>query len=88
MIIESTAHLTDRPSKVARSETAQHRGCVADRPTVHFATLIDYREFHAAFLDIDDRVCGIALGEDGLLLAELSNLSRNPNGFEIHLRTE
>ena len=53
-----------------------------------FATLINDRELYAAFLDIDYGVCRIALREDGLLLAELSDFSRNSYRVQIDLWIE
>jgi hypothetical protein len=45
-------------------------------------------EFDVSFLDIHDRIRSLALRENGLLLAELLNLSRCPVRLEKDLRNE
>jgi len=54
------------PKKITRSKNC-HNG--------FFAGFIDHGKFHAAFVNVHDILCGIALREDGFFSAKLSNLS-------------
>jgi hypothetical protein len=54
------------PKKITRSQNRYDR---------LFAGFVDYGKLHAAFLNVHDILCGIALREDGFFSAKLSNLS-------------
>ena len=54
------------PKKITRSQNRHNR---------LFAGFIDHGKLHAAFLNVHDIQCGIALREDGIFSAKLSNLS-------------
>ncbi len=49
--------------------------CSQNRYNGFFAGLVDYRQLHAAFLNVHDILRGIALCEDGLLLSKVIDLS-------------
>ena len=61
------------PKKIARSQNGHHG---------FFASLIDHRKLHTAFLNVHDILREIALREDGFFRSKLGYLSSQPCRIE------
>ena len=67
------------PKKIARSE---------DTDNGLFASFIDHSELYAAFLNVQDIICGITLTGDAFSCGELANHSPHAGGVEKRLHIE
>ena len=67
------------PKEVTRSQN-RHNGL--------FASLIHHSKLHAAFLNVHDILCDVALREDGLFSSELANLSAETGRVEKQFHIE
>ena len=70
---------TPFPQKITRAK---------DRHNSFFAGLIDHRKLHAAFLNVQDILRGIALREDGFFPLKLYNLFPHTGRVEKYFQIE
>src|SRR5579859_6611762 len=75
--------------KLARKRTFAEETPIAQYADRGFLAILGYNgESHLAGLKIKYRVCGIPLGEDGLLFRKEQSFPAFANGVEEHLRDE